>query len=687
MNIKRFFVLVVIGTMLCLSEASFCWPVIEVVFEDNQFTIFNRGDEDLNWRATVEITGEPNERAPLGENAGALLANFNKDVNQHVTAAAWDPVNEWIWVTYTTDATAIAYTFDNEYQNFSEARRIGAGECIDGAWANGLLYLPPYNSNVLNRYNSAGQNIGAVEMAFPIVGIAADDQRDRLFLMSADDTLIHVFRLSGDGSVGREIGVIENHLEFHDNDVSFGIEWVYKHFEGNLWMISPHSGGVHEIYVDTGTWQCVEEVQNFVVFQGGDEPPETSIGHDGHNLWVGGFLEDDVRIYDDGIREFYWLTIEPKSGVVQPEQNQEANVIFDDDGLIGGDYSATIHIESNDPATPEYDLPVSFFIIGTPDLVVEWSDTTGFPNIIDFNMRFDDINVEEPYSFQFIVRNKGTDDLEIFEITTRSQFFSIDFRDGVILAPGYWQEVELVFRTEEEGEFNEFLTLVSNDPDGEDGLNFPIHASTLPPPIITIDPEEIACELGWRELGELVVNISNDGESALRWRGELTGMQDNVRLTIIEPPVGVIAAGADQDIILVAEFVETDSLPSEFDLTFFSNDPETPEKIVHIVVQTLGVQEMGATLPTTTRLLSLYPNPFNSSTTITFGLNKSAPMRLAVYGVDGRLVEDLVKGRDAYPPGYHKIVWNAAGVPAGSYLVRFEAGEGVVQEQWVRLVK
>jgi len=86
-----------------------------------------------------------------------------------------------------------------------------------------------------------------------------------------------------------------------------------------------------------------------------------------------------------------------------------------------------------------------------------------------------------------------------------------------------------------------------------------------------------------------------------------------------------------------------------------------------------------------------YPNPFNSTTTITFGLDKSAPTRLAVYGLDGRVVAELLdkRGRMSYteegkitpptPPAIaggdsRTAIWNAAGVPAGEYLIRIDTG-------------
>lgn len=68
-----------------------------------------------------------------------------------------------------------------------------------------------------------------------------------------------------------------------------------------------------------------------------------------------------------------------------------------------------------------------------------------------------------------------------------------------------------------------------------------------------------------------------------------------------------------------------------------------------------------------------YPNPFNSSTTITFSTGSAArPTRLAVYDVRGRLVEELVN--DRLVTGSHSAVWNADGVGAGIYFVNLESG-------------
>jgi hypothetical protein len=91
-----------------------------------------------------------------------------------------------------------------------------------------------------------------------------------------------------------------------------------------------------------------------------------------------------------------------------------------------------------------------------------------------------------------------------------------------------------------------------------------------------------------------------------------------------------------------------------------------------LIIPSLSVPLSGWGLVATTfDIASVYPNPFNSSTTIRFGLDKSAPTRLAVYDIDGRLVQELVNGR--LTAGEHRVVWNADKKPSGVYLCRLES--------------
>jgi hypothetical protein len=96
-----------------------------------------------------------------------------------------------------------------------------------------------------------------------------------------------------------------------------------------------------------------------------------------------------------------------------------------------------------------------------------------------------------------------------------------------------------------------------------------------------------------------------------------------------------------------------------------------------------------AKLPGVTRLQGAYPNPFNPRTTVAFELARSGPVRLTVYGLDGRKVIDLVNEERA--AGAHEVSWqgrDGAGrqVASGTYLLRLQTQQGAFNSR-LTLVK
>lgn len=65
------------------------------------------------------------------------------------------------------------------------------------------------------------------------------------------------------------------------------------------------------------------------------------------------------------------------------------------------------------------------------------------------------------------------------------------------------------------------------------------------------------------------------------------------------------------------------------------------------------------------------PNPFNSLTTIVFGLEKSGHTQVTIWDLQGREIVRLVD--DYLPAGRHEVVWNASRMAAGIYFVRLES--------------
>jgi len=78
-----------------------------------------------------------------------------------------------------------------------------------------------------------------------------------------------------------------------------------------------------------------------------------------------------------------------------------------------------------------------------------------------------------------------------------------------------------------------------------------------------------------------------------------------------------------------------------------------------------------ARLPQRAFLRTNYPNPFNSSTTIEYGLPEAEHVRIEIYDLLGRKVETLVN--EEMQAGRHQVVWEADRYASGLYFYRIEA--------------
>ena len=93
---------------------------------------------------------------------------------------------------------------------------------------------------------------------------------------------------------------------------------------------------------------------------------------------------------------------------------------------------------------------------------------------------------------------------------------------------------------------------------------------------------------------------------------------------------------------------------------------------IHFPVSILCLTDENNLNPSTLKLSSIYPNPFNPSTTISFELLKRTNLTLSVYDLMGHEIWHEAKGEIAVGP--HEIVWRGVNqlgeeVSAGAYIV------------------
>jgi predicted outer membrane repeat protein len=89
------------------------------------------------------------------------------------------------------------------------------------------------------------------------------------------------------------------------------------------------------------------------------------------------------------------------------------------------------------------------------------------------------------------------------------------------------------------------------------------------------------------------------------------------------------------------------------------------------------------------RIISIYPNPFNPETRITFNLPESEHVNISVYNLKGQLVKILTD--EILPSGNNTLIWdgrNATGrkVSSGIYLLRVKSNNDIVSKK-IMLIK
>lgn len=121
----------------------------------------------------------------------------------------------------------------------------------------------------------------------------------------------------------------------------------------------------------------------------------------------------------------------------------------------------------------------------------------------------------------------------------------------------------------------------------------------------------------------------------------------------------------------VSDFCDDAVVPLEWwVLAISARDTVSSNERFTLRIESNAVLDFDENLPCEFGFHSIYPSPFNSKTTIRFGLDKPEMVGLRIYDLAGREVAKLID--QPLAAGYHSIVWDAGKLPSGIYLMRLE---------------
>ena len=149
--------------------------------------------------------------------------------------------------------------------------------------------------------------------------------------------------------------------------------------------------------------------------------------------------------------------------------------------------------------------------------------------------------------------------------------------------------------------------------------------------------------------------------------------------------------GSDFSIIMTDKALFSDYITNDKETKLLVITPETEKlfsykgnfEIVNILVAN-SHNEIPVTLPSTFKLGSAFPNPFNPVTSLTLILPESGNVNVQVFNLHGKLITTLLNGYKSADT--YSLDWNATNVPSGMYFVKANFGD-VSQTQKLMLIK
>ncbi len=344
------------------------------------------------------------------------------------------------------------------------------------------------------------------------------------------------------------------------------------------------------------------------------------------------------------------FTVSTSNMNVPPADSATITVYFRP--VSAGPANATIRFNTNDAYHLHVDIPVTGV---APYPIVAFSAAS---------INFGTVRVGQHKDTTITISNTGTDTLKISNIVGSLPAFSARPTSANI-PPGQSVIDTLRFTPAGGGGISGRFSVLSNSLTSPDTVGALGVGSTLYP-ILTFSSSTVA--FGGVHVGsfkDTAITITNNGTDTLKISGITTSNS-------------VFAARPTTQIVLPGQFFSdtlrfTPALTGGYSGRIFvaSNAPSTPDTITVSGTGTPATDVSGPSMvPSDYSLEQNFPNPFNPSTNIRYGLRSRSTVRLVIYNILGQQVDELVNGEQN--EGFHAVTWYPSG-PSGAYFYKIDA--------------
>ncbi|MBI4930395.1 MAG: choice-of-anchor D domain-containing protein [Bacteroidetes bacterium] len=250
----------------------------------------------------------------------------------------------------------------------------------------------------------------------------------------------------------------------------------------------------------------------------------------GGNSWVsstnGALLMANALHYsaNGGVN---WMTLSPPAAdTISPGDSTKIAVEFNSTGLSAGTYTTTISVTSNDPVNPVVTVPVTFSVVGNPNMGVSLFDIIA-PSCLDL----DSIMALTTSKDSIAISNSGCDTLRIDSLKFSPSIFSLVSSPAKV-APGQTKNIVVRFSPIVAGTFTGTLNIYTNELDTAICLK----GKAFPNPIMCWNPDTFNVTLGCGDSITLPLIICNTGNQNLNFgltgQDGFCGTAGNIRVAV-----------------------------------------------------------------------------------------------------------------------------------------------------------